>query len=57
MAFVLEDDVVETDMSVEDAMKLIFSGGIVLPETISMARMPRAPRREDSFVGKYDREG
>ena len=57
MAFVLENDVVETDMSVEDAMKLIFSGGIVLPETISMARMPRAPRREDSFVGKYDREG
>ena len=56
MAFVLEDDVVETDMTVEDAMKLIFSGGIVLPESISMARMPRAPRREDSFVGKYDRE-
>ena len=56
MAFVLEDDVVETDMSVEDAMKLIFSGGIVLPETISMARMPRSPRREDSFVGKYNRD-
>ncbi len=57
MAFVLEDDVVETDVSVEDAMKLIFSGGIVLPESISMARMPRPPRAEDSFVGKYDREG
>ena len=56
MAFVLEDDVVETDMTVEDAMKLIFSGGIVLPESISMARMPRAPRSQDSFVGKYDRE-
>ncbi|MYK61074.1 MAG: DUF502 domain-containing protein [Chloroflexi bacterium] len=56
MAFVLEDDVVETDMSVEDAMKLIFSGGIVLPESVSMARMPRPPRTEDSFVGKYDRE-
>ncbi len=57
MAFVLEDDVVETDMTVEDAMKLIFSGGIVLPESISMARMPRPPRTESSFVGKYDREG
>ncbi len=57
MAFVLEDDVVETDVSVEDAMKLIFSGGIVLPQSISMARMPRAPRSEDSFVGKYGREG
>ena len=56
MAFVLEDDVVETDMSVEDAMKLIFSGGIVLPESVSMARMPRPPRTEDSFVGKYDRD-
>ncbi len=56
MAFVLEDDVVETDMSVEDAMKLIFSGGIVLPESVSMARMPRPPRTQDSFVGKYDRE-
>lgn len=57
MAFVLEDDVVETDMSVEDAMKLIFSGGIVLPDSISMARMPRPPRSEDSFIGRYDREG
>ena len=57
MAFVLEDDVVETDMSVEDAMKLIFSGGIVLPESISMARMPRPPRTEGSFVGKYDKQG
>ena len=57
MAFVLEDDVVETDVTVEDAMKLIFSGGIVLPESISMARMPRPPRTEDSFVGKYDKEG
>ena len=56
MAFVLEDDVVETDVTVEDAMKLIFSGGIVLPESISMARMPRPPRADDSFVGKYDRE-
>ena len=57
MAFVLEDDVVETDMSVEDAMKLIFSGGMVLPETISMARMPRAPRREDSFRWKVRPRG
>ena len=56
MAFVLEDDVVETDMTVEDAMKLIFSGGIVLPDSISMARMPRPPRTEGSFVGRYDRE-
>ena len=56
MAFVLEDDIVETDITVEDAMKLIFSGGIVLPESISMARMPRPPRTSDSFVGRYDRD-
>ena len=54
MAFVLEDDIVETDITVDDAMKLIFSGGIVLPDQISMARMPRPPRTEGSFVGRYD---
>lgn len=57
MAFVFENDVVETDMTVDDAMKLIFSGGIVLPESFSLARMPVPPRPEGSFVGKYDREG
>ena len=32
LAIIPEDEVTETDISVEDAMKLIFSGGIVLPE-------------------------
>ncbi len=32
LAIIPEDDVVETDISVEDAMKIIFSGGIVLPD-------------------------
>ena len=41
MAFVNEDDVIETDITVEDAMKLVFSGGIVLPRSIALARMPR----------------
>ena len=40
MALVLEDDVIETDMSVEDAMKLVFSGGISLPEDFALARVP-----------------
>lgn len=31
LAIIPEDEVVETDISVEDAMKIIFSGGIVLP--------------------------
>ena len=41
MALVSEDDVMETDLAVEDAMKLVFSGGIVLPEGLSLARVPR----------------
>ena len=40
MALVLEDHIIETDMSVEDAMKLVFSGGISLPEDFSLARVP-----------------
>ena len=34
LAIIPEDEVVETDISVEDAMKIIFSGGIVLPDTM-----------------------
>ena len=40
MALVLEDHIIETDMSVEDAMKLVFSGGISLPENFALARVP-----------------
>ncbi len=32
LAIIPEDNVIETDISVEDAMKIIFSGGIVLPD-------------------------
>ena len=35
LAFVSEREVIETDMSVEEAMKVVFSGGIVLPETMA----------------------
>jgi uncharacterized membrane protein len=34
LAFVSERDIIETDMTVEDAMKVVFSGGIVLPTTM-----------------------
>ena len=40
MALVLEDHLIETDMTVEDAMKLVFSGGISLPEDFALARVP-----------------
>ena len=54
MAFVNEDDLFETDLAVESAIKLIFSGGIVLPEQLAMARLPReyeASQRE--FIGTF----
>ena len=53
MAFVIEDDVFETDMSVEDAMKMVFSGGIVLPESVAFARIPRVPAPQE-FAGRFD---
>ena len=36
LAIIPEEDVVETDISVEDAMKIVFSGGIVLPDTMRL---------------------
>ena len=32
LTWVPEDEVINTDITVEDAMKTVFSGGIVLPE-------------------------
>ena len=34
LAFVPEAEVMESDLSVEDAMKLVFSGGIVFPDAV-----------------------
>ena len=56
MAFVIEDEVMETDISVDDAMKLIFSGGMVLPSVISLARLPRKDRRVDELIGRFETE-
>ncbi len=53
MALVPEDDIIETDLSVEDAMKLIFSGGIVLPESVSLARVP-VEREEFGLIGRFE---
>ena len=36
LAFVREDEVYATDMKVEEAMKIVFSGGVVLPENMKM---------------------
>ena len=53
MAFVIEDDVLETDITVEDAMKMVFSGGIVLPDSMAFARVPREPGLNE-FLGRFD---
>ena len=50
-ALVLEDHLIETDMSVEDAMKLVFSGGISLPENFALARVQ--PEERDPIFGSY----
>ena len=52
LAFVMEDDLMETDLTVEDAMKLVFSGGIVLPQKLSMARLHRE-RSMDEFIDRF----
>ncbi len=52
LAFVMEDDLMETDMTVEDAMKIVFSGGIVLPSSVSLARLPRV-RSDAEFIDRF----
>ena len=41
LAFLMEDDLIETDITPDQAMKLVFSGGIVLPDTMALARLER----------------
>ena len=52
MTFVSEDDVIETDVTVDAAMKLIFSGGIVVSPAMSLARVGRPPSKQR---GRIDR--
>ncbi len=54
MAFIIEDDVMETNISVDDAMKLVFSGGILLPRSIVMARVPLGARDPQDYLGRFE---
>ena len=54
MAFIIEDDVMETNISVDDAMKLVFSGGIVLPKSIALARVPLGARNPQDLLGRFE---
>ena len=56
MALVSEDNLYETDVSVEDAMKLVFSGGIVPPDAISLGRLPVKYRVQSDYTGQYETE-
>lgn len=57
MAFVIEDDVIETDLTVDGAMRLVFSGGIVLPDYLTLARIPRDPDAKPlRMVGRFESE-
>ena len=48
LAIVSEEDVTETDISVEDAMKIIFSGGTVLPDMMRVGdELAFAPRSQE----------
>ena len=53
LAFVPEGEILETDLTVEDAMKLVFSGGIVLPHEISLIGSGLKRRDGSKFVGKF----
>ncbi|MCY4579531.1 MAG: DUF502 domain-containing protein [Chloroflexi bacterium] len=44
LAFVREEEVYATDMSMEEAMKIVFSGGVVLPENLKMHATTRFRR-------------
>ena len=54
MALVMEDDLIETDLDVDDAMKLVFSGGIILPEVLSFARVPREKSEDLELIGQFE---
>ena len=56
IALLLEDDVMETDLSVENAVKLILSGGIILPESLALAHLPGEERKDSDFRGRFNVE-
>ncbi len=53
IAFVPEGEILETDLTVEDAMKLVFSGGIVLPEEIALIGSGLKDRQGSKFIGRF----
>ncbi len=52
LAWIPEDQVISTDITVEDAMKAVFSGGIVLPSVDSQAGIPASIPLEGETVSR-----
>ena len=48
LAFARDDEVTDSNLTVEDAMKVVFSGGIVMPETLQSRRVEELPGEEES---------
>ena len=46
LAFARDDEVTDTNLTVEDAMKVVFSGGIVMPDTLQAVRREQLPGDE-----------
>ncbi len=55
LAFVTEDEVVETDLTMEEAMKIVFSGGMVLPDQMKVPS--KAPLSELPPPDDYSKTG
>ena len=49
LAWVPEDEVIETDFTVEEAMKAVFSGGTVLPEARALPSLDPIPQLEEGL--------
>lgn len=48
LAFVREEEVYATDLTMEEAMKIVFSGGVVLPENMKLHETNKFRRLEES---------
>lgn len=55
LAWVPEDQVISTDITVEDAMKAVFSGGIVLPLAELSTNIPASIPLEGQMVTRGSR--
>jgi uncharacterized membrane protein len=56
LAILDQDQVTETDISVEEAMKMVFSGGIVLPDMMMTGSRNGEVRRSRQLPERQEAE-